>query len=134
MIVKQISVFLENKPGQLLDVVNILAQNKIDMRALSVAEAQEYGVMRAIVDKPEETEKILRAQNWICSLTEVLAVTVPDTPGSLSMLLTVLADNGISLAYSYAFLAPQAGSACIVLRVDDNAFAQKLLRDAGIDC
>lgn len=134
MIVKQISVFLENKPGQLLDVVNILADNKIDMRALSVAEAMEYGVMRAIVDKPEETEKILREQNWICSTTDVLAVTVPDTPGSLSRLLTVLADHGISLAYSYAFLARQAGNACIVLRVDDNAAAQKLLLDAGIEC
>lgn len=134
MIVKQISVFLENKPGQLSDFINVLAAHQIDMRALSIAEAQDYGVLRIIVDKPEQTEKILREENWICSSTDVLAVTVPDTPGSLTRILAALADNNISLAYTYAFLASQAGSACIVMRVTDNAAAQQILRQAGIEC
>ncbi|MBQ7542860.1 MAG: ACT domain-containing protein [Clostridia bacterium] len=134
MLLKQLSVFLENKPGQLSEFVSVLAQNNIDLRALSIAEAQDYGVLRIIVDKPEQTQALLRAQDWICTVTDVLAVTVPDEPGSLTKLLQTLADKGISLAYTYAFLSGTAGKACIVLRVDDNAYAEKLLKDAGVLC
>lgn len=134
MLLKQISVFLENKSGQLLKIVNVLAENEIDLRALSIAEAQDYGVLRMIVDKPDETLTILRGQDWLCSANEVLAVMVPDEPGSLKKILTVLADNDVNMVYSYAFLSGIEGKACIVLRVDDNAAAEKLLRDAGVEC
>ena len=134
MLLKQISVFLENKSGQLSEFVDLLAQNQIDLRALSIAEAQDYGVLRIIVDKPEETLSLLRAQNWICTATDVLAVTVPDEPGSLTKILKTLADKDVSLAYTYAFLSGDAGKACIILRVDDNAWAEKLLKDAGVIC
>ena len=133
MLLKQISVFLENKSGQLLEIVNVLAANNIDLRALSIAEAQDYGVLRVIVDKPDETLSLLRDLGWICQLNEVLAVTVPDEPGSLTKILTVLAHNDVNMVYTYAFLSGTAGKACIVLRVDDNAYAEKLLRDAGIE-
>lgn len=134
MLLKQISAFLENKSGQLLQIVNVLADNDIDLRALSIAEAQDYGVLRMIVDKPDETLAILRAQDWLCSANEVLAVTVPDEPGSLTKILNVLADNDVNMVYTYAFLSGTQGKACIVLRVDDNAAAEKLLRDAGVEC
>ena len=134
MLLKQISAFLENKSGQLLRIVNVLAENGIDLRALSIAEAQDYGVLRMIVDKPDETLSILRAQNWLCSVNEVLAVTVPDEPGSLTKILNVLANNDVNMVYTYAFLSATQGKACIVLRVDDNAAAEKLLRDAGVEC
>ncbi len=132
MLLKQISVFLENKSGQLLQIVNVLAENNIDLRALSIAEAQDYGVLRMIVDKPDETLSLLRGQEWLCSANEVLAVMVPDEPGSLTKILTVLADKDVNMVYTYAFLSATQGKACIVLRVDDNAAAEKMLRDAGV--
>lgn len=133
MLLKQISVFLENKSGQLLEIVNLLAANGIDLRALSIAEAQDYGVLRIIVDKPDETLAFLRQHEWVCQMNEVLAVTVPDEPGSLTRILTVLADKNVNMVYTYAFLSGTQGKACIILRVDDNAYAEKLLRDAGIE-
>ena len=134
MLLKQISVFLENKSGQLLQIVNVLAENKVDLRALSIAEAQDYGVLRMIVDKPDETLSILKEQGWVCRANEVLAVTVPDEPGSLTKILNVLADNDVNMVYTYAFLSGTQGKACIVLRVDDNAAAEKMLKDAGVEC
>ncbi|MDD6062785.1 MAG: acetolactate synthase [Oscillospiraceae bacterium] len=133
MVVSQLSIFLENKPGQLSELVNVLAVYKIDLLALSIAEAQDYGVLRIIVDQPEQTAKLLRDKGWVCSLTDVLAVTVPDAPGSLTKILSVLADNNLSLAYSYAFLSKSQGKACIILRVEDNALAAKTLAAAGIE-
>ncbi len=132
MILNQISVFLENKTGRLSSFIRILADNAIDLQALSIAESQDYGILRIIVDRPEETAALLRARDWPCSVTPVLAVNVPDEPGSLTRILAVLADAGIDLAYSYAFLSRVSGQACVVLRVDDNAAAEKLLKDAGI--
>lgn len=133
MVVSQLSIFLENKPGQLSELVNVLAVYKIDLLALSIAEAPDYGVLRIIVDQPAETAKLLRDKGWICTTTDVLAVTVADTPGSLTKILSVLADNNLSLAYSYAFLSRSQGKACIILRVDDNDAAIKTLNAAGIE-
>ena len=132
MIFNQISVFLENKTGKLSEFIRILADNKINLQALSIAESQDYGILRIIVDRPQDTAALLRAQDWPCSVTPVLAVNVPDEPGSLTRILAVLADAGIGLAYSYAFLSRVAGQACIVLRVDDNAAAEEQLKQAGI--
>lgn len=133
MVVSQLSIFLENKPGQLSELVNVLAVYKIDLLALSIAEAPDYGVLRIIVDQPAETAKLLRDKGWVCSLTDVLAVTVEDEPGSLTKILSVLADNGVSLAYSYAFLSRSQGKACLILRVDDNDLAIQTLAGAGIE-
>lgn len=132
MIIEQISVFLENKPGELLRFTQVLAEKNIDLQALSIAESDDYGILRIIVDKPTETLRLLREQNLPSSVARVIAVNVPDEPGSLTNILTVLANGNVNLAYSYAFLSKSAGKACIVLRVDDNAVAEKLLEDAGI--
>ena len=132
MLINQISVFLENKSGQLADFIKILADNKIDIQAFSIAEKKDYGLLRVIVDKPEETINLLKQNNIVCKITQVLAVTVPDKPGSLSKLLSVLADNNISLEYSYAFFSRDKGNACIIMRVDDNEQTMKLLNEAGV--
>ena len=132
MLIKQISVFLENKPGTLSGLIHLLADNKIDLEALMIAESRDYGVLRIIVDKPAETERLLKERDIPCAVNQVLAVQVSDTPGSLTNILAVLADNNISLMYSYAFLSRTQGKAFIVMRVDDNAAAEKLLNDGGI--
>lgn len=134
MLVKQLSVFLENRPGQLAAFTKMLAENHVDLQALSIAETQDYGVLRIIADKPEETAALLNAQGWPSTVTEVLAVTVPDEPGSLTRLLSILAENEISLAYCYAFFERSGNAARIVLRVADNERAGRLLNAAGIEC
>lgn len=133
MLVNQLSVFLENKSGKLSQFVHTLAENKIDLQALSIAETSDYGILRTIVDKPEETAMLLAKEDWPCIITPVLAVTVPDEPGSLTHILSVLAENGISLAYSYAFFSRNSGRACIILKVDDNDAAEKILSESGIE-
>lgn len=132
MIIKQISIFLEDKKGELSRLIRLLADHHINLEAFSIAESRDYGVLRVIADKPEETAALLREENWAYTQNEVLAVNVPDTPGSLTEILTTLADGGVSLAYSYAFLSRTQGQACIVLRVSNNAAAQELLAAKGI--
>ena len=132
MLLNQISVFLENRPGTLSSFVQLLADNRIDLEALSIAEAQDYGILRIIVDRPEETAALIEQAGWPCAITPVLAVTVPDEPGSLTRLLAILAEQNISLSYSYAFLSRVQGNACIVLRVDDNEAAIRALDRVGI--
>lgn len=132
MYIDQISVFLENKPGELSAFVHLLAENGVDLEALSIAETQDYGLVRIIVDKPAETEALLRDKGFPCKVTKVLAVTVPDEPGSLTNILAALTDGGISIAYSYAFFSRIQGKASVILRVDDSDRAVALLADAGI--
>ena len=115
MTVKQISIFVENKPGKLLEVVKILAQEKIDMRALSIAEAA------------------LKDAGWVTSVTPVVAVKIPDEPGSLDHVLTILADAKISIEYSYAFLTGQKDSACLVMRVEDTEETKEILTSHGVE-
>ena len=132
MTINQISVFLENKPGTLSQLIHLLADNNIDLLALSIAESRDCGILRIIVDRPAETAELLKDSGIPFAENDVLAVKVNDTPGSLTNILAVLADNGISLAYSYAFFSRTNGKAFIVLRVDDNDAAEKILNDSGI--
>ena len=132
MFINQISVFLENKSGKLAEFIKLLADENIDIQALSIAETQDYGILRIIVDRPDDTAMLLQANNFPCKLITVLSVTVPDTPGSLTNILSVLAENNISIKYSYAFFSREKGSACIVLRVENNELALDVLKKAGI--
>ena len=133
MYIDQISVFLENKPGELSAFVHLIADGGIDLEALSIAETQDYGLVRIITDKPAETKVLLREKGFPCKMTKVLAVTVPDEPGSLTKILATLADGGVSVAYSYAFFSRVQGKASIILRTDDSDRAVELLKKAGID-
>ncbi len=132
MTIHQISVFLENRAGQLAEIADILSENHIDMRAMSIAESADYGVLRLIVSDPEKTASILLSKEYILSMTPVLAVSVPDEPGALTHILDVLSSSGISREYAHAALAGRADTAYIVCRVADNEAATAALTAAGI--
>ena len=129
---KQISVFLENKPGELNALTQVLAQHHIDMRALSLSETNEFGIARIIVDRPLDTATVLKDEGYVCTVTSVLAVAIPDVPGGLNQVLNVLSDAKINLEYGYAFLGGRKDSAYMVFRVADNKAATAALNAKGI--
>ena len=132
MNVKQISVFLENKPGYLFSVTKVLAEHDIDMRAFSLAESSDFGIARLIVDDVLATATVLKAAGFVCSLTPVLAVSVPDVPGGLSQVLELLSADEINVEYMYAFLGGKTGKAYMIFRVADTARAAASLTASGI--
>lgn len=135
MVIQQISVFLENKPGQLSELINTLAAKNINLNALSIAENAEYGVVRFTVDADitDSTALFLTSEGWICNRNHVLAVNVPDSPGSLVKILDVLAANGLSILYTYATISELEGHVCLIMRFDDNEKAIEVLKEAGIE-
>lgn len=132
MTVKQISVFVENKPGQLSEFTKLLEKNNIDLRALSIADTEDFGILRVIVDDSYKTVCMLKEEGYVCSVTPVLAVEIPDRPGSLVGVLDALADGGVNLEYTYAFLARKKNSAYMIFRVTDNERAAEVLKQKGI--
>ncbi|MEY8391522.1 acetolactate synthase [Lachnospiraceae bacterium] len=132
MTVKQISVFVENKPGKLAELTEYLEQHDIDMRALSIAETQDFGIVRMIVDDAYKTSCVLKEAGYVASITPVLAVEMPDEPGSLFQILRMLGEGGVNLEYMYAFLTPKQATAYMVLRVADNEKAMDILSKKGI--
>ncbi|MBQ9973791.1 MAG: acetolactate synthase [Oscillospiraceae bacterium] len=132
MSVKQISVFLENKPGELNALTQELAKHHIDMRAMSLSETNEFGIARLIVDRPLDTATVLKDAGYVCTVTSVLAVAIPHVPGGLNQVLNVLSEAGINLEYGYAFLGGQKDSAYMIFRVTDNAAATAALSAKGI--
>lgn len=132
MLVKQISVFLENKSGRLAEVTRTLSENKIDIRALYIADTTEYGILRMIVDKPDDALKILSEAGFTVSSTNVIAITIADVPGTLDNALEVLSANKISVEYLYAFVGRASSDAIVVIRVEDPAQAVEVLTKAGI--
>lgn len=132
MTVKQISVFVENKPGQLAEFTALLRQNNIDMRALSIAETQDFGILRLIVSDSYQTACVLKDAGYVFSITPVLAVAVPDQAGSLYGILRLLGDSGINLEYTYAFITRKKDLAYMVMRVADNEKAAQVLTQHGV--
>lgn len=134
MSVKQISVFLENKPGKLAEFVELLRENGIDMRALSLAEAADFGVARVIVSDADKAQQVLREAGKISKVTPVLAVEVPDEPGALYRILGLLGEAQINLEYTYAFTTRKEQGAYMVFRVSDKNMEKTvtLLDDNGI--
>ena len=131
MSVKQISVFIENKKGALAACTRYIADNGINIRALSIADTQDFGILRIICDDPKETENVLKKGGFISTVTDVLATEIEDKPGSMATILEVLAAAHVIVEYTYAFLAPD-GHAYMIFRVDDNAVASAALAGAGI--
>ena len=132
MTVKQISVFVENKAGKLAELTEYLHEQEIDMRALSIAETQDFGIVRIIVDDAYKTSCILKEAGYVASITPVLAVEMPDEPGSLFKILKILGDGNVNLEYMYAFLTRKEDTAYMVLRVEDNEKAADILSKSGI--
>ncbi|MBR2561931.1 MAG: acetolactate synthase [Eubacterium sp.] len=133
MAIKQISVFLENKPGALQDMCRVLADHKIDMRALSLVETKDFGIARIIVDNVLDTTTVLRDASFVNRLTPVIAVCIPDEPGGLNRVLEIFTKNNTNLEYMYAFLGSQKKHAYMIFRVGENEkAAEAALTAAGI--
>ena len=132
MAIKQISVFLENRPGMLDAMTVVLAEAGIDLRALSLAETKDFGIVRMIVDDVYETANVLKNNGYIASMTPVVAVMIPDEVGGLSRVLAALTGSGITVEYMYASLAGKSsGHAYMILRVEKTDVAEAALRGAG---
>ena len=127
MYIKQLSVFVENKLGRASAILDILAKNNINIRALSIAEASEFGILRMIVDDSEKAKELLRESGIVVKTNNVLAAPIDDTPGGLLKLLDSLKDCGVNVEYLYAFVAREGDHAQVVLRVDDTDKAEKVL-------
>ncbi len=132
MSIKQLSIFAENKIGSICEVTSILLNSGINIRAFSVADTQSYGVLRLIVDDPRAAAFKLSEAGKILHVTNVIGVMVPDREGGLNAILEILSEENISVEYLYAFLAPTAGHAYVVLRVQENEETEKLLEARGV--
>lgn len=119
MLIQQLSIFLENRAGQLFEVTELLAANHIDMLALNIAETADYGVLRLIVDAPPKAASLLREKGYIVRETPVVQTPVPDRPGGLNEVLKAIAGAGIDIEYMYSVLGQQHGLAYMVFRVSD---------------
>ena len=132
MTIEQLSVFVENKPGKLVEALEILAQAGIDLRALSLADTSDFGILRLIVDKPAEALGALQDAGFLVKSSNVIPVSVGDKPGGLAAILRVLANAGIDVEYTYAFVSHEKDRAYVILRVNDNDAAVKVLTSNGI--
>ena len=132
MNIHQISVFLENRAGQLAEITQRLAQNHVNIRAISIAETMDYGVARMIVDDCHKASAILLEHGDIISMNPVWAVEVPDRPAGLAELLTVLADAHVDVEYMYSLFAQKDGCAYMILRISDEEAFRKALADKSI--
>ena len=132
MSIHQISVFLENRTGQLAEITDLLAQAHVDIRAISIAEVSDYGVARMIVDDAQKASSILLEHGDILSMTPVWAVEVPDRPAGLAQLLAVLAKNHVDVEYMYSLFAKQGEHAYMILRISDEAAFLKALEGTDI--
>lgn len=131
MRIKQISIFLENKPGRLAEVTEILSEGSINIRALSVADTSDFGVLRLIVDDSDKAETILKNNGFTVRKTDVVAVGVSDRPGGLHAILDLLLNAGVNVEYLYAFVHPSGGQAVMIFRFDEIDMAIEKLQDNG---
>ena len=133
MSIKQISVFVENKPGALSAMTQVLADNGVDMRALSLAETKDFGIVRVIVDKVYDATTALKDAGYVHSVTPVVGAAIPDAPGGLDQVLRVLSGAGVNVEYMYAFLGGKdVDHAYMIFRVEDPASAESALNKHGI--
>jgi hypothetical protein len=131
MIIKQLSVFLENKQGRICAAADLLAQNNVNIRALSLADTSDYGILRLIVDKPEEGKKILSDAGIVVRVTKVLSLTMEDTPGGALGVLRLLSQNGIDVEYMYAFAGKNDGEAFMIIQTEELEAAEEILQKGG---
>jgi hypothetical protein len=132
MKVEQISIFLENKSGRLADVADTLAGAGINIRALSLADTTDFGILRLIVNDTEKAKQVLKDNGFTVGKTEVIAVEVPDRPGGLAHILTVMKNEGTNVEYMYAFVQRSGGNAVIIFRFDEIEKAIQALQKAGV--
>lgn len=124
----QLSIFLENAKGRLAEVISLLAELKVNLRALSLADTKDYGVLRIIVDEPEVTAEKLRERKVVVSLTPVWVLMVPDRTGGLAEVLNLLVQQDVIVEYMYAFVEAKEQKAQVVLRVQDKEIMEKAVK------
>lgn len=132
MYVQQISVFIENQPGKLAAFARLLAENGIDLVALSVADTTNYGILRCIVSDSERATQAINGAGYTAHVTDVLAVSVPDKPGGMAKAIIALTDAGISIEYLYSFVRSAGNHALLIFRVDELERAAEVLTKHGI--
>ena len=131
MAIKQLTVFVQNTKGTIVSVTDTLAKNNINLRALSIAETEDFGILRLIVNDTDLAKKILEENGYLIKTIDVIGVKIGDEPGKLTSALAVLDKASINVEYLYAFMARTEKHAYVVLRVEDNALAEKVLVEAG---
>lgn len=132
MKVEQISIFLENKSGRLAEVTGVLAEEGINLRALSLADTADFGILRLIVNDTEKAKAVLKERGFTVGRTEVLAVEVPDRPGGMAGVLSALGEKDINVEYMYAFVQKSTEHAVIIFRFDDLDGAITALKEKGV--
>jgi hypothetical protein len=130
--IRQISVFVENKQGRLSAIIRILKDNGINIRAISIADTKDFGILRLIVSDPDLACEKLREQKCAVTITEVVAIEIQDELGMLSSVMDILAEDKVNVEYMYAFLSKSDNKASIILRVDDNVKASEAFKKAGV--
>ena len=131
MAIRQLTIFVQNRQGAIVSITEALAANQVNIRALSIAETEDFGILRLIVNDEETAQKTLSDAGYLIKVTEVVGVKIGDAPGKLTGALAVLDRAGINLEYLYAFMARTEKHAYVVLRVEDNAAAEAALEAAG---
>ncbi len=132
MAIQQLSVFVENKPGRLAQITASLANCGVSIRAFTIADTIDFGILRLIVSDTPRAAQALREAGVAASITEVLGVSIPDVPGAFAEVVKILADAGENVEYGYAFLTPEAGRAYVILRVNDIPAAARTLRAQNV--
>ena len=133
MYIKQLSIFIENKVGRLQAIMDTLSENGINIRALSIAETTEFGILRIITPEVDKAKQVLREVDVISKVTDVIAVYIDDKAGGLAKMLKAITDAEINVEYMYAFLGRTEGKALMVLKADDEAKAEKALIASGME-
>ena len=134
MTISQLSVFVENKQGSMSGIATVLAEAGIDIRALTIADTTDFGILRLIVRNPEEAKKVLQEKNFVVTINQVVGIEIPDEIGGLARVLRILDDALINIEYMYDFLAIKKEKAYIIIRVENNAKTVDLLEKNGIRC
>lgn len=128
MSIRQLSIFIENKPGRVAQVTEVIAKAKVDIRALSIADTSNFGILRLIVNKPDEALDALKKANITVSITSVIAIGIDDSPGEFSNVARILADKGIEIEYMYAFIGRDKNRAFVILKVEQEDKASEVLK------
>ena len=132
MAVNQLSIFVENKEGKLVTITDSIANANVDIRAMSVADTQDFGIFRLIVTDPYKAKEALESSGCFVSITRVVGISIPDEPGSLAKVVNILARHNINIEYMYAFITVSKKFASVVLHVADNDLAEQILVENGI--
>jgi hypothetical protein len=132
MTIKQISVFLENVSGRLAEVTRTLSDGGVNLRAITIADTADFGILRIVSDGPEKTLELLEKHGFTARVTEVLAVEIEDKPGALADVMQIFHENGVNIEYLYAFLEKNKDNAVVVLKLEDIELGQKIIQENGL--